>query len=282
MRDMQDAGAAPEAVLAALEARADSFETPCGDGAMVWRVWGAGEPLLMLHGAHGSWTHWIRNIQPLAAHRRLLIPDLPGYGDSAVPPRPDDGASFAAAIAQGLEALVGDAAPIDVVGFSLGGVLAGALAADFPHLVRRLILVDAGGLDTPSGDVRGAPVRGLAGEALREAHRYNLLGLMLRDDASVDDLALHVQGLNVPRARVSPKALVVPDRLLVNLPRIRCPIDAIWGEFDTPHPDTDLQLAVLRRTHPEATMTVLEGAGHWAMYERAEAFNAAVLRLLGV
>jgi pimeloyl-ACP methyl ester carboxylesterase len=235
----------------------------------------------MLHGAHGSWTHWIRNIDTLAAHRRLLIPDLPGYGDSAVPADPGDGASFAAAIAAGLEALVGDAAPIDVVGFSLGGVLAGTMAADFAHLVRRLILVDAGGLDTPSGDVRGTPVRGLEGEALREAHRYNLLGLMLREEASVDDLALHIQGLNVPRARVSPKNLVVPDRLLVNLPRVRCRIDAIWGEFDTPHPDTDLQLAVLRRTHPEATITVLSGAGHWAMYERAEAFNAAVLHLLG-
>jgi pimeloyl-ACP methyl ester carboxylesterase len=284
MRDAEalDAGRSPEVVVADLERRAIRSETPCGDGAMVWRAWGEGEPLLLLHGAHGSWTHWIRNIEALSARRRVLAPDLPGYGESAVPPRPADGESFAEVIAAGLERLVGHEAPIDVVGFSLGGVLSGALAANAPQLVRRLIVVDAGGLDTPGGDVRGRPVRQLEGEALREAHRYNLLGLMLHDPASVDELALHIQALNVPRARVSPKNLVVPDRLLAVLPRVRAPIDAIWGEFDVAHPDPDLQLAVLRRFHPGTTMTVLAGAGHWAMYERAAAFNAAVLGLLGL
>ena len=147
MRDTEApaAGRSPDAVVADLERRAIRSETPCGEGAMVWRAWGEGEPLLLLHGAHGSWTHWIRNIGALSARRRVLAPDLPGYGESAVPPRPDDGESFAEAIAAGLERLVGHEAPIDVVGFSLGGVLAGALAATAPHLVRRLIVVDAGG-----------------------------------------------------------------------------------------------------------------------------------------
>jgi pimeloyl-ACP methyl ester carboxylesterase len=249
---------------------------------MVWRAWGQGEPLLLLHGAHGAWTHWIRNIEALAQSRRVLVPDLPGYGESAVPPRPDEGASFAETIAAGLERLVGGSAPIDVIGFSLGGVLAGAMAANFPHLVRYLILVDAGGLDTPHGDIRSTSVRQLTGEAARAAHRYNLLGLMLRHEDSVDELALHIQALNIPLARVSPKNLVAPNRLLAVLPRVTCRIDAIWGEFDTAHPDPRLQLDVIRRTHPETTMTVLEGAGHWAMYERADAFNAAAKRLLGL
>jgi pimeloyl-ACP methyl ester carboxylesterase len=284
MKDMEvaDLARSPEAVVADLERRSQRHETPCGDGVMVWRAWGEGEPLLLMHGAHGSWTHFIRNVDALSATRRLLVPDLPGYGDSAVPPRPGDGASFAEAIAAGLERLVGHEAPIDVVGFSFGGVIGGHLAADAPHLVRRLILVDAGGLATPGGEVRGRPVRQLQGEELREAHRYNLLGLMLRHEASVDDLALHIQALNIPRARVSPKDLVVPDKLLASLPRVRAPIDAIWGEFDVAHPDPDLQLQVLRRFQPDATMTVIEGAGHWPMYERPDAFNAAVGRLLGV
>jgi pimeloyl-ACP methyl ester carboxylesterase len=283
MKDMEVAQLArsPEVVVADLEQRGARYETPCGDGVVVWRAWGEGEPLL-LHGAHGSWTHFIRNVDALAATRRVLVPDMPGYGDSAMPPRPDDGASFAEAIAAGLERLVGDSAPIDVVGFSFGGVIGGHLAADAPHLVRRLILVDAGGLGTPAGEIRNTSVRQLEGEALREAHRYNLLGLMLRHEASVDDLALHIQALNIPRARVNPRDLVVPDRLLANLPRIRAPIDAIWGEFDAAHPDPELQLQVLRRFQLAATMTVIEGAGHWPMYERPNAFNAAVGRLLGV
>ncbi|HXA97799.1 MAG TPA: alpha/beta hydrolase, partial [Candidatus Dormibacteraeota bacterium] len=54
----------------ALVARIDSLATrtvaPVGDGSMVWRSWGAGPPLVLLHGASGSWTHWIRNVLPLA------------------------------------------------------------------------------------------------------------------------------------------------------------------------------------------------------------------------
>ncbi|MCD6078130.1 MAG: alpha/beta hydrolase fold protein, partial [Ramlibacter sp.] len=58
--------------------------TPAGEGDVVWHAWGAGAPLVLLHGGSGSWTHWIRNVEALAvAGRRVLVPDLPGFGDSA-------------------------------------------------------------------------------------------------------------------------------------------------------------------------------------------------------
>jgi pimeloyl-ACP methyl ester carboxylesterase len=44
---------------------------------------GAGRPLVLVHGGHGSWLHWVRNIEALSAKRTLWIPDLPGYGDSS-------------------------------------------------------------------------------------------------------------------------------------------------------------------------------------------------------
>jgi hypothetical protein len=43
-------------------AEARMFETPCGDGDMVWHVWGDGPPLVLFHGGYGSWTHWIRKV----------------------------------------------------------------------------------------------------------------------------------------------------------------------------------------------------------------------------
>ena len=55
---------------------------------MVWRVWGSGEPLVLFHGGSGSWTHWIRNIPELSRHYELWVPDIPGLGDSAMPPQP--------------------------------------------------------------------------------------------------------------------------------------------------------------------------------------------------
>lgn len=269
----------PQSIVGELEADAERFETPCGDGVMAWRAWGEGPPVVLFHGAHGSWTHWIRNIDALRRTRRVLAPDLPGFGESAPPPRTGEVQSYAEEIAAGLRLLPEDG-PFDLLAFSMGGVMAAHLAAIAPELTRRLILVGAGGLGTAPGHFVSTPIRGLEGEALRQAHRANLLALMLRSEDAVDDLALYAQGLNVPRARVQPGPLVVPDKLLQALPRITAQIDAIWGEFDAPHPEPEVQAAVIRRFQPDAELRVIAGAGHWVMYEGGEAFNQAALELL--
>ena len=78
----------PRAHLARIESLGARVVTEVACGDMVWRAWGDGPPLVLLHGASGSWTHWIRNVLPLAAHRRVLAADMPGYGDSDAPAEP--------------------------------------------------------------------------------------------------------------------------------------------------------------------------------------------------
>jgi pimeloyl-ACP methyl ester carboxylesterase len=265
--------------VADFEARARRVETPCGDGAMVWRAWGSGPPVLLAHGSHGAWSHWIRTIDALADRRTVWAPDLPGNGESALPPAAEP-AAIADVLAEGVRRLMGEAAPIDIVGFSFGGVACAYLAAFHPALVRRLILVGTGGLDTPHGHVELTGVRRLEGEARLAAHRFNLLGLMLHHPETVDALALHLQELNGMRGRLNPAALVLPDKLIATLPRLRAQVDAIWGEHDRPHPAPNLQEAALRTVDPNLDFRVIEGAGHWAMYERPEAFNRAVTEML--
>ena len=102
---------------------------------MVWRVWGAGEPLLLLHGGSGSWTHWIRNIPVLAERRAVWVPDLPGLGDSAMPPQPLTPSSSAAVTVRGIRALIGDT-PLAIAGFSFGGHVAGLIAAELATRAR--------------------------------------------------------------------------------------------------------------------------------------------------
>lgn len=271
--------AASAAVVADVERRARRFETPCGDGVLVWRAWGDGPPVLLAHGSHGGWSHWIRNIDALAAGRTVWAPDLPGYGESAPAEREDQDA-IADALAQGLRQLVGPELPLDVVGFSFGGVACAYLAANHPELVRRLIIVGSGGLDTPVGHIEMQRLRGLEGEARRDVLRANLLALMLHHRDSVDELALHLQVTNGLRARLDPSPLVLPDKLLHALPRITAQIDAIWGEHDRPHPVATGQEPVLRRFQPALEFRVIADAGHWAMYERPAAFNQTLLELL--
>ena len=104
-------------------------------------------------------------------------------------------------LAQGLKQLFD--APVDIVGFSFGGVCAAHVAARRPELVRRLILVGhAGGLDTPLGDIRADQDArpGRRGEAGGDEGQISSV-LMLHEPDSVDDLALYMQTVNVPRGR---------------------------------------------------------------------------------
>jgi pimeloyl-ACP methyl ester carboxylesterase len=269
----------PLAVIADFERRARRFETPCGDGSIVWRAWGSGPPLLLAHGGHGAWSHWIRNIDALAEQRTVWALDLPGFGESAMPPVVHH-ASIAGVVAAGMRHLIGPALPVDIVGFSFGGVASAYLAAFCPELVRRLILVDTGGLDTPMGHVDVKRLREVAPEERGARARANLLGLMLHHPASVDELALHIQSANARGGRIDAAALVLPDKLVNILPRVQAQLDAIWGEHDRPHPDPAAQERVLRCIQPDLDFRVIQDAGHWAMYERPDAFNQVLLDLL--
>lgn len=283
MSDAATLASGPATIVAEIEGRARKVETACGEGSMAWRIWGSDigrTPVVLGHGAQGAWSHWIRNIDALVASGRLVIAaDLPGHGDSADPATPDH-AGISRALAEGLGQILGGRRQVDLVGFSFGGVAFSYLAAYYPEIARRVILVGCGGLDTPLGHVDLRRVGGLQGEERRAALKANLLGLMLHHPETVDDLAIHLLVRNARRSSVNPQVLVIPDRLAAVLPDVPVPVDAIWGEFDRPHPDPHLQEEVLRRTHPGADFRVIEDAGHWAMYERPAAFDAALLAML--
>src|ERR1700733_5909011 len=126
MNDRIDQG--PAAFLDRLERAATRTETPCGDGKMVWRLWGDGPVLVLFHGGAGSWRHWAHNIDVLSREYRLLVPDLPGLGESAFPPAGDDAAQVAAIVAAGIDTVLGTDAWYDVAGFSFGGTRGGGVA----------------------------------------------------------------------------------------------------------------------------------------------------------
>lgn len=264
-------------------ARATRHATPCGDGELVWHTWGQGTPLVLLHGGSGSWTHWIRNVETLAdSGRRVVVPDLPGFGDSARPPGGQDADSVAPAVAAGLRRLVGGGA-VDVMGFSFGGLSGALIAAGQPELVRRLVLVGAPGLGLRNGRLPLRSWRGLLPAEARAAHRNNLATLMLHGPEAIDELAVDLQAANVPRDRMQRRRLALTDILLQTLPSIRCRLDAIYGEQDALYVDTLPQLRGCFAPAPAfEELVLLPGAGHWVQYEAPRRFNDEVLRLLAL
>src|SRR5207247_11401703 len=92
--------------VALIESLGTRAVIPCEAGAMVWRIWGEGPPLVLLHGASGSWTHWIRNALPLSAGFRVLVPDMPGCGAAAGPGEAPTAARLAGTVAAGANPLL--------------------------------------------------------------------------------------------------------------------------------------------------------------------------------
>ena len=271
------------AAVAALEARATIARTPCGAGSMVWHLWGKGAALVLLHGGYGSWTHWFRNIEPLARRYRLLVPDLPGLGESDMPPEPYSAASIAEIVAAGLRMLVSPDERPDIVGFSFGGLIGGHAAVGLGATIRNLVLVGSGGLGVPrrtTVDLVNWRER-TEKAAQREAHRENLAILMLADPRNIDDLAIHLQVRNAERARAKSRPLSRAATLLTALPQVRARLQGIWGERDiTSLGALEEHRRVLQSFQPGASFTVIPRAGHWVQYEAAEAFDAELVRLL--
>jgi pimeloyl-ACP methyl ester carboxylesterase len=276
---------APGAVIAALEADATRVTTRFeGGGAMVWRRWGAGRPLLLLHGASGSWTHWIRNIPALAARHALLVPDMPGFGDSDTLPEPHTAERLAGVVAAGLETLLPPPTALDVVGFSFGSIIAGVAVAGLGGRIGRLVLIGPGGmaLRSDAGSLVLARVEpGMTEAQAREVHRENLRRLMLGDPAGADDLAVHVQVENLRRARFKSGTIPSSDVLLRALPRIQARLAAIFGGRDAfVGRYLDERRQTLARVQPGLDVRVVEGAGHWVNYEAPAAVNRALVEML--
>src|SRR5437899_3776020 len=128
-----------------------SFEsrTVTVDGINIHYVCGgSGPPLVLVHGLGSSAAvEFYYNLEPLAAHHRVLAIDLPGFGKSDKPVLKYTIDLFVKAVrdlmaSEGLERAA-------VMGVSMGGRVALGLALDSPEMVERLVLVDALGVGPP-------------------------------------------------------------------------------------------------------------------------------------
>jgi 2-hydroxy-6-oxonona-2,4-dienedioate hydrolase len=264
-------------------AEAQRLETSCGEGRMVWRIWGNGPPLVLLHGGYGSWTHWIRNVIPLSQVFTVAAPDLPGLGESATPPEPHTAEGLAKIIVEGLEILFPNDDGLRIAGFSFGGVLGGHVAVQLGERLRSFTVVGSNGLGLvrqPTA-LRRLPEGASDAEALAVA-RHNLGALMIADPAKIDELAVFIQAQNAPRGRVKSRRFSRADTLARALPLIKARLDGIWGERDaTAYPHVEERCRTLRAVQPGARFEVIPGAGHWVQYEAADQFNQLLTDILG-
>jgi pimeloyl-ACP methyl ester carboxylesterase len=240
---------------------------------------GSGEPLLLLHGLGGTRRTWRQVLGPLAAEHTVIVPDLPGHGESAAPAGDYSLGTHAAAMRDLLIALGHPRATL--IGHSLGGSIALQFAYQFPDRINRLVLISSGGLGVEvTSLLRAATLPGagmvVAGLGqLPEAVIRGVLpmlsflpGFLARQDAR--PLAAMVRGLGeagqrrgfirTARAVLNWRGQTVsPARHLGLLPDL--PVLLAWGSKDTTIPARHHQ--DLARRLPNPHLVEIMGAGHF-------------------
>ena len=273
-------GETPQALLARLDQAATRFETPTGAGKMVWRSWGSGPDLVLLHGGSGSWRHWVRNIEYFAKDRRVLVPDLPGLGESDQPEHPFTAIHVGGIVLNGIREIIGANTKFDLAGFSFGGMLSGHIAGLGGDQLRSVTLCGASGLKMTRDPTPLMKVRDKTGQEKMDGHRHNLGALMIADKAKIDDLALVIQDWNSDHNRFNTPPLGRAFTMQPFLEKATCQRNGIWGEFDVtawPHMQERIDYFA---TVPGFDFRIIQGAGHWVAYEAWQEFNPMLLEML--
>jgi pimeloyl-ACP methyl ester carboxylesterase len=275
----------PQIILDRIEQQATRCETGCGGGKMVWHLWdssgGTAPVAVLFHGGAGSWRHWIRTIPALVPTYRVLVPDLPGLGESDFPPDGDNADAIATIVADGIDAIIGVDASYDVVGFSFGGTMAACVGVLRGKSVRSVTIIGSSGVGAIGSAVKLEKVRHLEGRQRYETHRTNLNRLMIADPAKIDDLAVTIQDWNTVRSRLRTPAISRSGAIMRAIDQLQSPLNGMWGEFDAPaNPKGPERVATLRAHRPEADIRLIPNTGHWAAYESADVVNATLLEML--
>lgn len=266
--------------LESLTRRQVTSHTNC---EVVWHMIGAGPPVVLLHGGHGSWLHWARNFEMLADRFTVCMPDMPGFGESSVPTGEGLDA-LVVDLVDSINELLGDQTDIQLVGFSFGGLVA-AHAVARRGKVSRLILLGPsghGGNRRINGDLLPWRHFADAGDAARleEAMRFNLALHMLHNVNCVDDFATLVHSDACLRARFRSRRHSRAGGLWQLLARQQGALHVAWGEHDVTANPAEL-IARYEPEFPPQTFSVIPDAGHWVLYENAGEVNQFLLSCLG-
>jgi len=242
---------------------------------------GAGPDLVLFHGGMGSWKHWIRNVDALAARFAVHALDLPSYGASASVPRETTGPAYLDLMHRLIgERFPGDA-PLRFAGFSFGAAIATNLARRLAPRVTHLCLVSPAGF--PARHFADRPTRSYreAGDderLFREICRHNLLVNMLSDPASITEDTLDIQVECVRHTRFNSRKVSAGGALLGDLAHLPARIRLLWGERDdSAFRPAERLIGEIREAVGTLDVHRIPRAGHWSAYENAPEINRLML-----
>ena len=243
-----------------------------------------GPPLILLHGYGGTYADWLLAAHYLTGNFRVIIPDLPGWGESTRLPNADYGYAAQADRVHGfVDALhLGE---IAIAGHSMGGAIAGLYAAKYPKDVAALVLVDSAGVPfRENAFVRELKSGKSPFDIDDRAGFKHLESLLFADPPSVPP---RIADVFVARSQDSRafndkvlRAITSPDErfaLQAKLPDITAPTLAIWCTKDAV---IDISaLDAIRKglaRAPNIGVAELVGCGHMSIMEKPRQVAQAI------
>ncbi|WP_053850070.1 alpha/beta fold hydrolase [Streptomyces sp. NRRL B-24085] len=233
-------------------------------------------PLVLVHGHPFDHTMWRPQIEAFSASRRVLAPDLRGYGTARPAAEVDRFERFA----RDIEALLDEHGVPECVlaGLSMGGQIVMDCYRLFPGRIRALVLADTfPAAETPEGvRVRHAMADRLEREGMR-GYADEVLEKMVAPYAA-PEVKAHVHGMMTATRPASAAAALRaraarPDYREL-LTRVAVPALVLVGADDTYTPVADAE--AMHAALPQSQLHVFEGAAHLPNLERAAEFNAVL------
>jgi pimeloyl-ACP methyl ester carboxylesterase len=240
-----------------------------------------GVPLVFFHGFGNDGSTWFPFMSALGATREVASPDLPGFGRHSLgpgeTPTPDWYQNVTAELLRELTVRWGQ--PPIVIGKSMGGLIAGLVAGELPHLVRKLVLIDPAGIETPvSSPFWDSVARGENPLLPRDDREWDrMIDLLyyqpprvpgfLRREALRSIVRNYETYQSVFEGLLSEGFNPLGDRLH----RITCPVCVVWGAEDRVMDVSGVD--VIRAAIPSASVHVLPRCGHSPARERSAELN---------
>lgn len=241
-----------------------------------------GEPLILVHGGHGSWTHWVANIEPLSRSRKVLALDLPGFGASFNPKPAYSIEQYAGVVSTLLDRLAIKRAAI--AGFSFGSVVSAAAARAEPRRISHVVLTNPPGIG-PASPIAADIQQSLSAKSVREGLRAGALGSLQRiqlfDQTLIDDAVVDLMIDNVRKTRFISRTLSRSSEMNGILSEVEQPLLVLIGREDL-HRQFGLAEALrdVPRAAPQAQIFIVERARHWLQFDRAQLFNELLVDFL--
>lgn len=237
-------------------------------------------PLVLVHGHPFDRTMWHPQLSAFSAGRRVIAPDLRGYGASPVTPGTVPLARHAQDLRELLDAL--EVETFVLAGLSMGGQIAMECYDRFGDRVRGLVLADTfPEAETPEGRrVRLAMAERLLAEGMR-GYADEVLERMVAPYAD-PEVKAHVHRM---MTATSPRGAAAALRGRAERPdyrglltRVTVPALVVAGADDTYTPVADAE--AMHAMLPHSVLRVVEGAAHLPNLERPEEFNGALAEFL--